>query len=88
VPRGALHATSPLIGVAAFGVTEAPDAQLPRRRIDLEVAGETDVAIGQGAIDDDGAAKRCVGPLVGAVGRNEGENSLGIRGGIADEDVR
>lgn len=88
VPGGTFHTTSPLVGVAAFSVAEAPDTQFPRGRIDFEVAGEADVTVGQGAIDDDGAAKRCVGLLVGTVGRNEGENSLGIRGWIADKDVR
>lgn len=54
----AFHPPSPLVGVAAFGVTEATDARFPRGGIDLEITGEADVAIGKSAIDDDGAAKR------------------------------
>ena len=87
VPRGALDATTPLVGVATLGITQPSDAQFPSGGIDLEVAGKTDVAIGQGTIDDDSAAKRCIGLLVGAIGRDEGKNSLGIRGWITDKDI-
>ena len=58
VPGRPFHATAPLVGVAAFGITETPNAQCPGRGIDLEVTGETDVAIGQGTIDDDSTAAR------------------------------
>ena len=58
MPGGAFHTPSPLVGIATFGVAETPNTQFPGRGIDLEVAGETDVAIGQGAVDDDGGAKR------------------------------
>lgn len=87
VPGGMFHATTPLVGVAAFGITQPPDAQLPGRGVDLEVTGETDVAIGQSAIDDDGAAKRCIRLLKGTIGRDEGKNILRIRWRIADENI-
>ena len=58
VPGGAFHPPSPLVSIATLGVAETPNTQLPGRGIDLEVAGETDVASGQGAVDDDGGAKR------------------------------
>jgi hypothetical protein len=88
VPGGAFHTTSPLVGIAALGVTETPNAQCPGRRINLEVAGETDVAIGQGAVDDDGTAAREIWMLVGTVGGDKGKDSLGVRGWIAEEDIR
>jgi hypothetical protein len=47
-----------LFGIATFGVAETPHTQFPGRRADFEVAGETDVAIGQSVVDDDSGAKR------------------------------
>ena len=46
VPGGAFHTPSPLVGVAAFGITQSPDTQLPSGRIDLEITGQADIAIG------------------------------------------
>lgn len=87
VPGRSFHTPAPLVGIAAFGVTETPNAQCPGRGIDLEVAGETDVAIGQGAVDDDGTAAREIWMLVGTMGGDKGKHSFGIRGWIAEEDI-
>jgi hypothetical protein len=77
-----------LIGVAAFGVAQAPNAQFPRGRADLEVTSETDIAIWEGTIDDDGTAAREIWMLVGTMGGDKGEDSLGVRGRIVEEDIR
>jgi hypothetical protein len=46
VPRGAFDTAAPLVGIAALGIAQSPDAQFPGGGVDLEVAGKTDVAIG------------------------------------------
>ena len=58
MPGRALHAASPLLGIAAFGVAKTANAQFPGRGANLEIAGETDVAVGQAMVDDDGGAQR------------------------------
>ena len=80
VPGGVFDATAPLIGVAALSVAQAPDAQFPRGRADLEVTSETDIAIWEGTIDDDGTAARKIWMLVGTIGGDKGEDSLGVGG--------
>jgi hypothetical protein len=72
----------------ALSVAQAPNAQFPRGRADLEVTSETDVAIWEDTIDDDGTAAREIWMLVGTIGGDKGEDSLGVRGRIVEEDIR
>ena len=52
-PRGAFHAVASLAGIATLGVAEATDTQLPGRGSNLEIASQTEFAIGKAAIDPD-----------------------------------
>jgi len=88
VPGGAFDTTAPLVGIAALGVTQASDAQFPGRGIDLEVASETDIAIWEGTIDNDGTAARGVALLVRTMGGDERKYGLGVGGWITDQDIR
>ena len=87
-PRRTFQVMSGLVGIAAFGIAETTDAQLPGGRADLEVTSETDIAIWEGTIDDDGTAAREIWMLVGTMGGDKGKDSLGVRGRIVEEDIR
>jgi hypothetical protein len=62
--------------------------QFPRGRADPEVTSETDIAVWESTIDDDGTAAREIRMLVGTIGGDKGEDSPGVRGWIVEEDIR
>ena len=66
-PGRTIEVSSGLVGVAAFGITESTDAQVPGGRIDLQVTSQTYVVVlGQGGVDDDTVAQGTVGVSVRA----------------------
>ena len=82
-PGRAFQVSSGLVGVAAFRVTEAPDAQVPGGRTDLEVTGQAHIIVlGKTGIDEGSVTQGMVGVSVWTE-RNGG--MLGIRPVIEQE---
>ena len=56
------------VGVAALDVTQASATQFSSGKANLEIAGQADVAVGEGEVDDDQVTQRVIGVLVRADG--------------------
>ena len=74
-PGRAFEVSPGLVGVAAFGVAEATDTQLPGRRIDFQVTSQAYVVVvWEGGLDDDAIA---IGGVI-SVGTGERSGTLGV----------
>jgi hypothetical protein len=78
-PGGAFDASAGLAGVAAFGVAEAPQAQNPGRRANFEIAGQTNITIGQIQINDHRVAQRRIRFQIGAIRQLEWDRLVRIQ---------
>lgn len=82
-PGGAFQVSSGLVGVAAFCVTEATDAQFPGGRIDLQIPSQAYVVVfWERGVDDDAIA---IGRGVVSVGTSEHGGVLFLYPVIGDE---
>jgi hypothetical protein len=87
-PGRAFYTVPSLVGIATFGITAAPGAQVPGGRVDLEIARQAEAAIGQGQADTDEIPQVWRGLAVRA-GRGIGGWSQDLHSGRAwgDEEV-
>jgi hypothetical protein len=84
-PGGTFHAPMLLGGVAAFGITLSPHAQLPGIGIDLGIASQADTAIRQGKANGEGIAEGVVrsSKRAGSIrGSDRGKSDRDIRKGL------